>query len=256
MAKMRPCQTLESSRLKKYSHRVASLAGEKYDGISVVREVKVQGCKSSKEVQKYLHNLITDNASSPALNPNIQSVADALMNEAAKQYPEEFSPEARAVVRQLILSNITEESLPEIKASKIHVSDSGAVSHKFYNICFHIPGVLAILSEWILIGEIRKEDFLKYAVMLWNSINQLYGLSEATFGATSAAVLQEWYKAPKNHGGVNEADLINRVIDKYSSQIPDLNEACVMEAIETLRKYHCVDLSDGFLYVKESIVLE
>lgn len=256
MAKMRPCQTVESSTLKKYSHQVASLMGEKYDGMSVVREVKVQSCKSSKEVQKCLHNLITDNASSSTINPNIKSAMDKLTNLAVAQCPEESQSAVKAVVQQLVLSSITEESLPEIKANTLHVSDSGVVSRKLYNICFHIPGVLAILSEWLVIGNITKEDSLKYAVMLWNSINQLYHLAKAEFGTVSAAVLQEWYKAPKNCGGVKEAYLVSQVLGKYSSQIPNLNETCVTEAVNTLMEYHCVDVCDGVLYVKESIVLE
>lgn len=256
MAKMRPCQTVENSTLKKHSHPVASLVGVGYDGMSVVREIKAQSCKSSKEVQKYLHNLITDNASSSAINPNIKSAMERLTNLAVAWFPAESQVAAKGIIQQLVLSSITEESFPEIKATTLHLGDSNVVSRKLYNICFHVPNVLAILSEWLLIGNITRENALKYATILWNSINQLYHLTEAEFGIVSAAVLQEWYKAPKNCGGVEEAYLVGQVIGKYSSQIPDLNEACVIKAVDTLMKYHCVDVRDGVLYVKESIVLE
>ena len=65
MAKIRPCQTVGNSKLKKYTHPAVSLVDEKYDGMSVVREVRTQRCRSAKEVQKCLHKLITGGPSRP-----------------------------------------------------------------------------------------------------------------------------------------------------------------------------------------------
>lgn len=254
MAQNVPYRGIKKSELKKLmkqSTSVTSFAGQEYEAMhgSIIKEIQTQKDRNARVAQKSQHMMINSGIEEPyRLQPEIQFFINGL-HDIVKE--DQFDN-----LCELAISNITIETQPEPKAEKILVRGEKARSKKLYNIRFNIKGMISLLFDWLLLGQIDEASTLQLIVMLIKSVGELYDLCLVEFDSIHALILQEWYRLPKENGGVEENKLIEMILTKYQGQIENLNENSIAHAIDELVKFHCADIDDGILTLTESIVIE
>lgn len=251
MAKISSCKTVSITSLRRSGRRVNALVEGSYKQLwpSVDAEIQDLGYRNAKAVQDCLHTLITGNIRMADLNPEIQEVVFRAKVKVGIADPKELQ-----MFESLLASCISAEKMPDVRSSTIHLSADSAFSRKPYNIRFHLIDALTVVGEWAFLGEIKKEKALFYIYKGINTFRSLYDLAKEDLGDAEAAVLREWYGAPKNAGGgVNVDELVSSVVEKYADCIPNLDIARVHSAVDQLVRCHCANLNAGFLYVTESL---
>lgn len=254
-------------RLTKKSKSVTSFAGAEYVSMhkATIQELHTQKERNAKAAQKSLHMVINSGVEdSLDLQPEIQRFVDGLRktiqdNKELFNTSLSIDPIDDALLDnlcELAVSNIAIENQIEPKAEKILVRGEKAKSRKLYNIRFNIKGMISLLFDWLLLGDITEVSLVQVAVMMVRSIGTLYDLALIDFDYIHALILQEGYRAPKRNGGIEEDKLIDIILTKYGNKYPDLSKTKLSGATNELQKFHCLDIEDGMLYFTESIVIK
>lgn len=258
----------ELKKLLKQSKNATSFAGPQYVAMhkSVIQEIQAQKDRNAKAAQKSLYMAINSGyEDSLRLQTEVQDLADKLAMVAKESNFISSSSQAHDCshvdrqienLHELAIPNIIIETQAEPRAENILVRGEKAQSRKLYNIRFNLKGLMSLLSDWILLGEINPEDGLVLLVMLIRSLSKLYDLSLIEFDYIHSIILREWYLSPKENGAVNEDKLINVILKKYKEKIPNLNKVKIIEAVNQLEHFHCAEVVDGKIIVTESLVIE
>lgn len=249
----------EVKKLLKSSKKISSFVGPAYVAMhkSVVSEIQAQKDRNAKAAQRSLHLTINSCYTDPAqLQPEIQEIVDGIRDIVHSSETDAVEGNQLDTLSELAISSITIENLAEPKAEKILVRGDKAQSRKLYNIRFNMRGLISLLFDWLLLGQVQEEDTLKLIVMLISSIGKLYDLSLKDWEEIHAIILQEWYRLPKTNGTVLEDDLVKNILQKYSGKISDLTEERIRTAIDELVEYHCAELKGGNFSITESLVIK
>lgn len=199
------------------------------------------------------------------LQAEVQDIADRLTMVAKKSQfasslsqAHDYSYVDRQIenLHELVIPNIIIEEQAEPKAERILVKGEKAQSWKPYNIRFNLTGLMCLIAEWILLGDLSAEDGIVLFVMLMRSIIELYDSCLIEFDYIHSIILREWHLSPKENGAVNEDNLIDTILKKYSEKIPDMDEDQIIKAVDQLEQFHCVEVVEGKIIVMESIVIE
>ena len=264
MSRIKPYRGMKNSevkRLLKSSKKVSSFVGPAYVAMhkSVVSEIQAQKDRNAKAAQRSMHLTINSCYNdSPRLQPEIQDIVDGIRDILHESRSDVIGVEDYQIntLSELAISSITIENLAEPKAEKILIRGEKAQSRKLYNIRFNMKGLVSMLFDWLLLGQVTEDETLKLIVMLIRSIGELYDLSLKHLEKIHAIILQEWYRLPKSNGAVNEDDLIKDILCKYGDNSSNLTEREIRVAVDQLVEYHCAELSEGNLTITESIVIK
>ena len=253
MSRIKPYRGMKNSevkRLLKSSKKVSSFVGPAYVAMhkSVVSEIQAQKDRNANSCYN----------DSPRLQPEIQDIVDGIRDILHESRSDVIGVEDYQIntLSELAISSITIENLAEPKAEKILIRGEKAQSRKLYNIRFNMKGLVSMLFDWLLLGQVTEDETLKLIVMLIRSIGELYDLSLKHLEKIHAIILQEWYRLPKSNGAVNEDDLIKDILCKYGDNSSNLTEREIRVAVDQLVEYHCAELSEGNLTITESIVIK
>lgn len=260
----------ELNKLLKQSKSVTSFAGPEYVAMhkSVIQEIQTQKDRNAKAAQRSLHMMINSGYSykdSLQLQSDVRDFINGLQeiardnNSILQLNSTQAGPLEESQINnlcELAISSITIENQAEPKAEKILVRGEKAQSRKLYNIRFNWKGLVSLLFDWVLLGQVSSEQALELIVMLIRSIGKLYDLSLIKFDYIHAVILQEWYRTPKENGAVEEDKLVEILLTKYKDKIPDLSQEKIRGAIEQMVDFHCADIEDGKVIITESLVIK
>lgn len=250
-------------KLLKQSEVVSSFGGNSYFEMhqSTIKEIQEQKDRNAKAAQKSMHMVIHSGYTpSMELQSDVQTLIDEICTTAKNSVsttPE--NPVDDTLIHnlgELAVSCVTTESFTEPKAEKILVRGVSAQTRKLYNIRFNFKGMISLLFDWVLLGDISECMMLQLVVMMCRTLAHLYDLSLIQFDRIHALILIEWYRMPKKNGAVAEEDLMQRLLDKYQSEIPTLDAATIRQAVDEMVTFHCADLENGNLIVTESLVIK
>lgn len=247
----------EVKKLLRSSEKVSSFVGPEYVSAhkSIISEIQAQKDRNAKAAQRSLHLTINSSCNdAPQLQPEIQGIIDEIRNILHKSGSDAGGVDKRQIdtLSELAISSIAIENLAEPKAEKILIRGEEAHSRKLYNIRFNIKGLISLLFDWLLLGQVTEDETWILIVMLMTTIGKLYDLSLKHLEKIHAIILQEWYRLPKSDGAVKESDLIQNILRKYS----DITEEEIRCAVDQLVEYHCAELYEGSLIVTESLVIK
>lgn len=266
-----PYKGLKRSELKKMmktAKTVRSFAGPGYVAMhkAVIREIQIQKDQNAKATQKSMHMEINSGYEDPLkLRTEVQAVIDGFRN-IAKEMEIPLSSGSKDIIKadatdlrdlcELAVSNIEIENQAEPKAEKILIRGSEAISRKLYNIRFNLKGIVSLLFDWVLLGELDVKKVPALIVTFVRSVGKLYDLALIRFDFIHAAILEEWYFTPKEDGRVKVTEIVETVVTKYSNKIPGLDSKKVLGAISDLTEFQCATEEDGMLTITESIVVQ
>lgn len=135
----------------------------------------------------------------------------------------------------------------EAVAQRIELSDQGARSRKLTNIVFKQTDFVRIILDTLFfatgISEASALEIIgKSFYILLNVLSSI----DVEFDQNCKTVLLELYKNSRFGTGIAEEELKNVLS-------ADMDQATYTEAINTLLKYHCVEIIEGRIYLVESI---
>ena len=249
----------ELEELLKRSKIVPSFAGTNYVKMhkSIVSELQEQKDRNAKAAQRNLHIVINSGGSDcPRLHPDLQSIIDDIVSEASKDSNYHEYGVNLDDIRELAIANISIDGQHEQRAAKIVLQDGDSFSRKLPNIRFHLRGVISLIAEWLLIGDICDTEATVLLVMLLISIGRLYKLSLVNLDLIHAIILRELYQAPKFHGAVDDTSLVDTILRKHQDDVPGLNAKMVNDAISELLNWNCIDIQNGKIFLIETLIIK
>lgn len=263
MSKFSPYNGIGKAELEKLlsqSETIPSFGGQNYIDMhkAVIQEIQIQKDRNLKAAQRSLHMIINSTSmDSLQLQPEIQELIGTLQKLVQEQG--EICDGIQcdtSEICELVISCIALETQSEPKAEKILIRGERAQSRKLYNIRFNLKGLISLLDDWLLLGQTDSQNAEMKIVILVRSLAKLYDLALIDFNQIQAIILMEWYRQPKEKGGVDEEQFVQLLSEKYQDQIPGLTCEKIREMIDELVKFHCAEICEGRLSVTESIIIK
>lgn len=251
MAKIKFSKTKGITGIKKKSVPVSSVAGEEYEKLHPVifREIQKKNSEYAIMFRNAENIRVNSQDLSGHLKPEIENTIELLRTYCAKEQVEYMVDSINIFSDVLPLCLTAEEEEPP-RAQRIKIKNGSVTSRKINNICFHPQNMLNFVGDILIFGDNFSEtSAVTLIVTVFKIVLSLIHSSKVELSETCGKVVLTLYENSSPLTGMEKAKLVSTVKDRY----PTLQDSDIMDAIDELEHYHCVDITDDTVRLIESI---